>query len=179
MRVKKYRPPRMSGAAGLSSLVGDVLIVPSAGWLPRWADVINSGWLVVSHSLGWLKLLDGELPVTFGCLVVAEVVVDLGGHLVVTGVMLRMQRDRTVHVCEGRVPFRGGQVCERWRGGRIPCDRSGQARWLGSVGDGPLRLWGVGGGPGVCTAAPVGRVIGREIDGGGVVVDGVLVIATV
>ena len=50
---------------------------------------------------------------------------------------------------------------------------------LGSVGDGLLGFWGIGGGPGVCAAAPIGRVVGREFYRGGVVVDGVLVIAAV
>ena len=129
---------------------------------------------------GASKLLDGRLPVVFGCRVVPEVVVDLGAHFVSLGVMLRMQEDRAVHVCEGCVPVRRGQegVSDR----AVPVAHvMGQVKLdgPGSVGDGLLGVWWIGDGPGVCAAAPVGRVIGREFYCGGVVVDGVLVIVAV
>ena len=57
------------------------------------------------------RLLDCELPISFGIGVVAEVVVDPGAQLVSLAVVLGMQWNRAVHVCQSRFPIWGGQEC--------------------------------------------------------------------
>ena len=63
-------------------------------------------------------LLIGSLPVSFGCISVAEIVVDPGSHLVSFTVMLGMQWNRCVHVFQGSLPVRRGQ--ERVSAGAVP-----------------------------------------------------------
>ena len=129
----KNRPLRQSEAAGLSSLVGDVLIVPSSGWSPRWADVIRFGNVPILRLVG----------LHCSAFAIERRAADRGrqprGSRGCRGSRRAscMPRRHGADARESSGPcLRGPRsipgwvgACKRWRGVCSPCDGSGHARW--------------------------------------------------
>ena len=145
------------------------------------SSILRSGLLAVREEAHGVRgLLNREVPVSFGFSVVLEVVVDPGPHLVSLAVVVGMQWNRSVHVFQGSLAVRRGQECVS--DGTVPVAHLvGRVEFYCSGGDvnGFLLVLWIGGGLGVCSAAPVGRVIERDLDRGGVVLGGVLVVTAV